>query len=107
MTAVVVAFSGTARQGHRIDTGTDNPAPRRKAFNMGVFENRLFCTRLGPVIIDIAFAVSLHDLDELLEEELAGRVLEACKVLPFERRLDRVHDHDVVHVVDPEVAIAS
>jgi hypothetical protein len=30
-----------------IDAGADNPAPRRKAFHVGVFENRLFCARLG------------------------------------------------------------
>jgi hypothetical protein len=28
------------------------------------------------------------------------------KILPFKRRLDRMHDHDIVHVVDPEVAIS-
>lgn len=45
----------------------------------------------------------LDDLVELDEQELAVLVLDLVQLLAFEFGLDRVHDHGVVQVVDPEI----
>jgi len=86
-----------------VDAGTDHPAPGREALDEGNLGHPFLGTRLGPQVIDEAGALRLDDLVELDEQELAVLVLDLVQRLAFQFGLDRMHDHGVVQVVDPEI----
>ena len=58
-----------------VDAGTDDPAPGFEALDVRDFRNRCIRTRLRPEVIDVAGTRGLDDLDELYEQDLAGRIL--------------------------------
>jgi hypothetical protein len=86
-----------------VDAGADHPAPGGEPLDEGNLRHAFLGARLGPQVIDEAGALRLDDSVELDEQELAVLVLDLVELLAFQLGLDRVHDHGVVQVVDPEI----
>jgi hypothetical protein len=90
-----------------VDTGAEDPAPGRKALDVGQLgdDARLVILPL-PHVVDIARALRFDLPHHLDEESLAVRILKGGDVLPFEIRAIGMHEHPRLHVVDPEVVLA-
>jgi len=86
-----------------VEPAAQDPAPGLVQLHVGGLLDRALETGLRPEVVDEAGAGGLGDHDELAEQEGARRILHAGDVLAFQLRLDRVHDHDVLEVVDPDV----
>ncbi|MND70874.1 hypothetical protein D3C80_623920 [compost metagenome] len=89
-----------------INTRADNPAPGRKAGNMGKLLHRFRRAGFRPVIVDKALTARLHRIHKFDEQRLAVRILVRGEVSAVHFRLDRMHHHFGMHVVDPEITAA-
>jgi len=86
-----------------VDAAADDPAPGLIALDVGDLRHWVLEAGLGPQVVDEAGALFLHRLVEFAEEVLAGLVLQLVQLLAVHLRLDGVHHHQVVEVVDPEI----
>ena len=89
----------------QVDARSDDPAPFRKAAHEGNLIDRLDVVVLFPLVAHEARAVLEHHPDGLAEHGMAIGIDDAIQPLSIQLRLERVHHHDVVHVLDPEVLV--
>ena len=99
---VARAFPHLGLQIVDVHPGSDGPVPRREAGHEGKLRLRCVLAWLGPLVVDEAAAVALHQHRGVIKNRLAGGVLDSFDILTNQLRLDRVHDH-LAEIVDPEV----
>ena len=90
-----------------IDAGADHPVPGSKADHVGQLRLRLVEARLRPLVGNEARAVLPDDFDEIDEQGLAVRILVGREIVAVHLRLDRMHHHARLHVVDPEIIVVA
>ena len=89
-----------------VDPRADEPVPLLEALDVGGLGHRFGAAGLGPGVIDEAAALLAHQAGHLDDEGAAVGVLEVGEILAEQLRAGRMHQHPVVHVVDPEVFLA-
>ncbi|EDT43831.1 hypothetical protein BamMEX5DRAFT_0338 [Burkholderia ambifaria MEX-5] len=91
-----------------VHAGHDVPVPRCKATNDARLVDRLIGTRLRPLVLDEAEAVSPpSDFRELVKQTSPRGIRQARHAFAIQLRLDRMHDHHRVRIADREVAVSA
>ena len=87
-----------------INARSDHPTPFRHELHIGQLFHRLGAARARPVIgQQPGLCRPGCRVDHLVKDQIAGRVLEIAHILAVQPRLDRMHHHPVVQVVDPDI----
>src|SRR5690554_2094703 len=91
----------------QVDTGSNHPAPGGKPLHIADFVHRLAGTGHGPAIVIEACAAVFDDFDKLVEYCATVRILVGGQILAVKVGTHRVHEHDWLQVIDPEIVITA
>jgi hypothetical protein len=89
----------------QIDARTDDPAPIGKTAHEGDLIDRLDVIVLFPLVAHEARTVFQHHPDGILEHGTSIGIGDAIQPLSVQLRLKRMHHHDVVCILDPEILV--
>ena len=90
-----------------VDPRTYDPAPWLEQLDIGDLRYGVFLAGLRPLIVNQAGTFELGNLDHLVEQFFAVRILNLGQILALKLGFHRMHDHDGLHVVDPEIVVLA
>src|SRR6185369_14837864 len=89
-----------------IDAGGDDPVPGRNCPGKGDLRLHLLLSGHLPYVVHISFTLVTANLGYLLQDVDAVRVAEIALILPLQAGI-WMADHDVIEIVDPEIAVLA
>ncbi len=93
--------------GINVDTCAHHVIPGLEEFEGGDLGRAVLFARLGPGVLEAGRALGARQLDHLGNDVHAFGVAHGGQVSANGLWRQRMHDHDVIHVIDPVVLIAA